>query len=326
MLLEGDPFAVIEAMTIAAYATGLRARLRLPARRVSAGAPRARGTRSRRRGAAASSASDILGEGFAFDIEIRKGAGAYICGEETAIFNSIEGERGEPRSKPPFPVVDGPLRQADRDQQRRDARQRPRRRAPAPGPSYRGDAAPRARPARSSSASPGMHRAARRLRGAVRDDARASCSSAPGGVAAGGSCRRAARRRGRQLRRPGRARLAADLRGCARGGDDARLGGRARARRHGRPAAASCSGSRPSSATSRAASAFPAGSARCARRRRSRGSSPASRAAVSTRSSRWSARSASACATRRSAGSGRPRRARSSRRSTASASSRRWPA
>src|SRR5439155_21194114 len=51
---------------------------------------------------------DVFGqEGFAFDIEIRSGAGAYICGEETAIFNSIEGYRGEPRSKPPFPVTSG---------------------------------------------------------------------------------------------------------------------------------------------------------------------------------------------------------------------------
>ena len=50
---------------------------------------------------------DILGRGFDFDIEIRKGAGAYICGEETAIFNSIEGFRGEPRSKPPFPTQVG---------------------------------------------------------------------------------------------------------------------------------------------------------------------------------------------------------------------------
>ena len=57
---------------------------------------------------------DILGEGFSFDIEIRKGAGAYICGEETAIFNSIEGQRGEPRNKPPFPVVSGLFAQADR--------------------------------------------------------------------------------------------------------------------------------------------------------------------------------------------------------------------
>jgi NADH-quinone oxidoreductase subunit F len=53
---------------------------------------------------------DILGRGFDFDIEIRKGAGAYICGEETAIFNSIEGERGEPRNKPPFPVEEGLFR------------------------------------------------------------------------------------------------------------------------------------------------------------------------------------------------------------------------
>ena len=45
--------------------------------------------------------------GFAFDIELRRGAGAYICGEETALFNSIEGKRGEPRNKPPFPVTHG---------------------------------------------------------------------------------------------------------------------------------------------------------------------------------------------------------------------------
>jgi NADH-quinone oxidoreductase subunit F len=50
---------------------------------------------------------DILGQGVKFDIELRKGAGAYICGEETALFNSIEGYRGEPRNKPPFPVDSG---------------------------------------------------------------------------------------------------------------------------------------------------------------------------------------------------------------------------
>jgi len=49
----------------------------------------------------------VMGRGFRFDIELRKGAGAYICGEETALFNSIEGYRGEPRSKPPFPVDKG---------------------------------------------------------------------------------------------------------------------------------------------------------------------------------------------------------------------------
>ena len=51
--------------------------------------------------------ADVMGHGFAFDVEIRRGAGAYICGEETAIFNSIEGYRGEPRNKPPFPVEVG---------------------------------------------------------------------------------------------------------------------------------------------------------------------------------------------------------------------------
>jgi NADH-quinone oxidoreductase subunit F len=50
---------------------------------------------------------DVMGHGFAFDIELRRGAGAYICGEETALFNSIEGKRGEPRNKPPFPVTHG---------------------------------------------------------------------------------------------------------------------------------------------------------------------------------------------------------------------------
>src|SRR6185436_10451752 len=50
---------------------------------------------------------DVLGRGLRFDIELRKGAGAYICGEETALFNSLEGYRGEPRNKPPFPVDRG---------------------------------------------------------------------------------------------------------------------------------------------------------------------------------------------------------------------------
>ena len=85
----------------------LRARLRLHPRRVS----RSRSTRSRRRsprrGAAATSATTCSARASASTIEIRKGAGAYICGEETAIFESIEGNRGEPRNKPPFPVVEG---------------------------------------------------------------------------------------------------------------------------------------------------------------------------------------------------------------------------
>src|SRR5207247_8320420 len=50
---------------------------------------------------------DVMGTGFSFDVELRIGAGAYVCGEETALFQSIEGYRGEPRNKPPFPVEVG---------------------------------------------------------------------------------------------------------------------------------------------------------------------------------------------------------------------------
>ncbi|MGV9361360.1 NAD(P)H-dependent oxidoreductase subunit E [Amycolatopsis sp. NPDC003731] len=107
VLLEGDPFALVESMTIAAYAIGatrgfvyLRGEypraLRLLRNALEV---------CRERGFLG---VDIMGHrGFSFDIEIRRGAGAYICGEETAIFNSIEGFRGEPRTKPPFPVEQG---------------------------------------------------------------------------------------------------------------------------------------------------------------------------------------------------------------------------
>ncbi|QIP83684.1 NADH-quinone oxidoreductase subunit E [Streptomyces sp. Tu 2975] len=106
VLMEGDPYALIEAMTIAGYAIGAhkgflylrgeypRALTLLENAIASA---RARGLLG----------EDVLGQGYAFDIEIRRGAGAYICGEETAIFNSVEGYRGEPRTKPPFPVEKG---------------------------------------------------------------------------------------------------------------------------------------------------------------------------------------------------------------------------
>ncbi|MCF1594139.1 NAD(P)H-dependent oxidoreductase subunit E [Streptomyces muensis] len=106
VLMEGDPYALVEAMTIAAYATGAhKGYLYLRGEY-----PRALGrlehalAQARARGFLR---DDILGQGYAFDIEIRRGAGAYICGEETALFNSIEGYRGEPRSKPPFPVEKG---------------------------------------------------------------------------------------------------------------------------------------------------------------------------------------------------------------------------
>ncbi|MFD4509390.1 NADH-ubiquinone oxidoreductase-F iron-sulfur binding region domain-containing protein [Streptomyces sp. NPDC058457] len=106
VLMEGDPYSLVEAMTIAAYAIGahrgfvyLRGEYPRAIRRVRHAVDRAR--------ARGLLGDDILGQGFAFDIEIRRGAGAYICGEETALFNSIEGYRGEPRSKPPFPVEKG---------------------------------------------------------------------------------------------------------------------------------------------------------------------------------------------------------------------------
>ncbi|MGW7696223.1 NAD(P)H-dependent oxidoreductase subunit E [Streptomyces asiaticus] len=106
VLMEGDPYALIEAMTVAGYATGahrgylyLRGEYPRALRRLRTAIDRAR--------ARGFLGEDVMGQGFAFDIEIRRGAGAYICGEETAIFNSIEGQRGEPRSKPPFPVEKG---------------------------------------------------------------------------------------------------------------------------------------------------------------------------------------------------------------------------
>jgi NADH-quinone oxidoreductase subunit F len=106
VLLEGDPFATVEAMTIAAFATGaslgylyIRGEYPDAEARVGNAIERAR--------EAGLLGPDILGSGLSFDIELRRGAGAYICGEETALFESIEGKRGEPRNKPPFPVEVG---------------------------------------------------------------------------------------------------------------------------------------------------------------------------------------------------------------------------
>jgi NADH-quinone oxidoreductase subunit F len=106
VVLEGDPFAVVEAMTVAAYATGCeRGYVYLRGEYPQAHHALEHAlVEARRRGYLG---RDVLGQGFDFDVEVRKGAGAYICGEETAIFESIEGNRGEPRNKPPFPVVAG---------------------------------------------------------------------------------------------------------------------------------------------------------------------------------------------------------------------------
>jgi NADH-quinone oxidoreductase subunit F len=106
VLLEEDPFSVVEAMTIAAMAIGaehgyiyVRGEYPLAIQRLDSAI-----TQARTHGCLG---KDILGQGLQFDIEIRRGGGAYICGEETALLNSIEGLRGEPRNKPPFPAQRG---------------------------------------------------------------------------------------------------------------------------------------------------------------------------------------------------------------------------
>ena len=106
VLMEADPFAVVEGMAIAAIATGceqgylyVRTEYPLARERIEHAIEQAR--------AKGFLGSNVAGSGMTFDIEVRRGAGAYICGEETALFNSIEGKRGEPRNKPPFPVAVG---------------------------------------------------------------------------------------------------------------------------------------------------------------------------------------------------------------------------
>lgn len=105
-VLEGDPHSVLEGMTIGGYATGanhgivyIRAEYPLAIERLTNAIKQAReyGFLGR----------DIFGSGFDFDIEIRLGAGAFVCGEETALIHSVEGKRGEPTKKPPYPSEEG---------------------------------------------------------------------------------------------------------------------------------------------------------------------------------------------------------------------------
>ena len=105
-VLEGDPHAVLEAMAIACYAIGankgyiyVRAEYPIAVKRLNLAINQAREY--------GLLGNDIFGSGFNFDIETRLGAGAFVCGEETALLTSIEGNRGEPRAKPPFPANKG---------------------------------------------------------------------------------------------------------------------------------------------------------------------------------------------------------------------------
>ncbi len=105
-MLEGDPFSVIEGMIIGGYAIGanqgffyIRAEYPLAVKRVQQAIEKAR-----QHGLLG---GKVLGSDFAFDLEVRLGAGAFVCGEETALIHSIEGERGEPRIRPPYPAEKG---------------------------------------------------------------------------------------------------------------------------------------------------------------------------------------------------------------------------
>ena len=105
-LIEGDPHALLEGMLIAAYAIGagkgfiyIRAEYPLAIERLKNAI-----VRMRKLGLLG---DNILGSGFCFDIKIKEGAGAFVCGEETALIASIEGRRGMPRTRPPFPAVEG---------------------------------------------------------------------------------------------------------------------------------------------------------------------------------------------------------------------------
>jgi NADP-reducing hydrogenase subunit HndC len=106
VILEGDPHAIVEAMAIAAYAVGadegyiyIRGEYKLAQQRFARAIEQAH--------AYGFLGTDIFGTGFKFDIHIHSGAGAYICGEETALIESIEGKRGEPRARPPYPTTHG---------------------------------------------------------------------------------------------------------------------------------------------------------------------------------------------------------------------------
>ena len=106
VVMEGDPFSLIEAMTVAGTAIGaeqgwlyIRGEYPVTTARLANAIAAAR--------SAGFLGDDVAGSGARFDILLRIGAGAYICGEETALFNSIEGYRGEPRNKPPFPTTHG---------------------------------------------------------------------------------------------------------------------------------------------------------------------------------------------------------------------------
>ena len=147
-LMMADPHSLIEGVIIAAYAIRshfaviyVRGEAVHAHRRLVAAVEEAY--------AAGYLGTDILGSGYDLELVVHAGAGAYICGEETALLDSLEGYRGQPRLKPPFPAVAGLYGAPDGHQQRRDAGQRAVRR-PRRGRLVQGVRARRSRPARRS--------------------------------------------------------------------------------------------------------------------------------------------------------------------------------
>ena len=123
MLMEGDPLTLIEGMTIAGIAVGatqgyIYLRAEYPHAHRALNTAIAAAYQARYLGA------DVAGSGKRFDLEVRLGAGAYICGEETSMLESLEGKRGEVRVRPPLPGDQGAVRAADHRQQRHYARER----------------------------------------------------------------------------------------------------------------------------------------------------------------------------------------------------------
>jgi NADH-quinone oxidoreductase subunit F len=106
VLMEHDPYALVEALTVMGYACGAEQGYIYIRGEYPAAEARLQHAISMAR-AHGFLGGDVMGEGFAFDIEIRRGAGAYIAGEETGLINSLEGKRAEPRNKPPFPASVG---------------------------------------------------------------------------------------------------------------------------------------------------------------------------------------------------------------------------
>ena len=252
--------------------------------------------------------------GFGFDVEIRRGAGAYICGEETALFESIEGKRGEPRNKPPFPVTHGLFGKPTVVNNVETLINVPLILREG-GAAYAaigtdGSTGPKLFCVSGTVARPGIYevpfgvtlaradRPGRRRRRTAMPSRRSSLGGAAGAFVG-----------------PDELDVPLTFEGTRSIGGVARLRRRAGLRRDGRPARHRPAHRPRSSATNRAASACPAGSAPSARRSCSHGWRPGARSAPARQElALLRANSARRCVTPRSAGSARPRPRRSSRR------------